>query len=66
MNKLKQGIPSSRIMNVEGVITASLMSPNQDKYIFKRRYWVLETLLRKGRDEQNNVGKNDGRSNRTA
>jgi hypothetical protein len=30
--KLKQGVPPSRIMNVEGVITASVISLRSEKY----------------------------------
>lgn len=36
--KLKQGIPPSRVMNVEGVITASIMSSGSERYIWIRGF----------------------------
>ncbi len=36
--KLKQGIPPSRVMNVEGVITASVMSSGSERYIWVRNF----------------------------
>lgn len=36
--KLKQGIPPSRIMNVEGVITASVMSSGSERYTWVRNF----------------------------